>query len=842
DEVPLAACSTKPINLEECILCQKKKKSEYLSSGEIGRGVIVSLAKQTESNDTRAARVLQLTVQEQGIIKYHTSSCYRTFQRDMAKTDSTQPLEPGPSQQSSTPIDDTSERRSTRIKSSPSVTKNVCIICGADIKTVNQKKIHKTYRICEKPIAQKMLNAANLFKDRVYNETAAMCDVNDVFAADIRYHKHCCKEYFNKYHAKIEEILRNMEMEDSLIAEHGSLKARFLAFGLDFSRSAHSLTSIRDRLNKGSAEIVSNRAVKQLIIQLYGSGVPFDQALEQCYNRPAKVSGGIIGVTRKKEAVALWGIIKHKKDQYVELLEMKGDVGGELSLHHAFNPSTATKIVMMVQDIEEYLQKVCSPLQDQVALKNVLTGEIVTNVNVDKLLCCLTEGSAACAKFIDDRLRNRSISIHSTISRIKFRSPKTILKLTSKADIKDETIKALKFIEYGCHRGFTLEELLQHEITNSAFFLVDKDGYLRKSAKSQLGAELLKLCPLIDKKGPQTSPKTHAAIIDFMALVRKVPLKKLHPPVKTFHDFAIALTSMVTKAGNNCDEIHIVFDTYREDSIKNGERERRGKSKDMVVLDVILPNQNVPVVLENFWSSSISKTAFQAFYVQWLTTNYQGTKPLYLGVKRSILPLHDICISLGDELTKCLPALHALTGCDTTSKISTKLAALNAVREPENSCLILNFDCPQLTESAIQMAETFLVKCLKPSTDLETFDDLRIAAFDSNALNMDFERTTCTSTNARKHILRGYYQQQLWVQAPFRDATLIMNAESYGFVRRGSLLVPEIVISKPEGLPDPCSCGKCARKNGCPCRVAGIRCCKYCKCKGGDCCKNPITE
>ena len=45
-----------------------------------------------------------------------------------------------------------------------------------------------------------------------------------------------------------------------------------------------------------------------------GNGVPFDQALEQCYNRPAKVSGGIIGVTRKKDAVALRGIIKHKKN------------------------------------------------------------------------------------------------------------------------------------------------------------------------------------------------------------------------------------------------------------------------------------------------------------------------------------------------------------------------------------------------------------------------------------------------------------------------------------------------------------------------------------------------
>ena len=76
--------------------------------------------------------------------------------------------------------------------------------------------------------------------------------------------------------------------------------------------------------------------------------------------------------------------------------------------------------------------------------------------------------------------------------------PKTALNFDSKAHLKSETIKALMFIEYGCHRGFTVEELL-YEVTNSAFFLVDNDGYLRKSVKSQLGTELLKLCPLIDK-------------------------------------------------------------------------------------------------------------------------------------------------------------------------------------------------------------------------------------------------------------------------------------------------------------------------------------------------------
>ena len=66
----------------------------------------------------------------------------------------------------------------------------------------------------------------------------------------------------------------------------------------------------------------------------------------------------------------------------------------------------------MVRDIEEYLLKVCNPLQDQAVMKNILTGEIVTNVKVDKLICCMKEGLEACAKFINDRLRKKLLSIH----------------------------------------------------------------------------------------------------------------------------------------------------------------------------------------------------------------------------------------------------------------------------------------------------------------------------------------------------------------------------------------------------------------------------------------------
>ena len=69
-------------------------------------------------------------------------------------------------------------------------------------------------------------------------------------------------------------------------------------------------------------------------------------------------------------------------------------------------------------------------------------------------------------------------------------------------------------------------------------------------------------------------------------------------------------------------------------------------------------------------------------------------------MRRVILPLHDICSALGNDLTKCLPAVHALTGCDTTSKIATKSAALNTVQKSENSSLVLDFNSPQLIENS----------------------------------------------------------------------------------------------------------------------------------------------
>ncbi|CAB3981220.1 Hypothetical predicted protein [Paramuricea clavata] len=53
---------------------------------------------------------------------------------------------------------------------------------------------------------------------QIIETTAAMHKPEDVFVADLYYHAHCCKDYFNKYNADIEEIFENLEEEDAITA------------------------------------------------------------------------------------------------------------------------------------------------------------------------------------------------------------------------------------------------------------------------------------------------------------------------------------------------------------------------------------------------------------------------------------------------------------------------------------------------------------------------------------------------------------------------------------------------------------------------------------------------
>ena len=82
-----------------------------------------------------------------------------------------------------------------------------------------------------------------------------------------------------------------------------------------------------------------------------------DQALEKQYNKPAKSSFGIIGYTRRKEAVCKWNLIKHKKSQYTSLLENMCDltIDDEYAIHHEFSASRTKEDLSSVNKIVDYI-------------------------------------------------------------------------------------------------------------------------------------------------------------------------------------------------------------------------------------------------------------------------------------------------------------------------------------------------------------------------------------------------------------------------------------------------------------------------------------------------------
>ena len=117
-------------------------------------------------------------------------------------------------------------------------------------------------------------------------------------------------------------------------------------------------------------------------------------------------------------------------------------------------------------------------------------------------------------------------------------------------------------------RKFTMSSVLSHPLGPLPWALASPDGSLRKTNKSSLAKELQKDVPAIE-----AIPQPSACIIDGMAMVQR--LKGDH---KTFAEIADALMAiyMTLQRGATSKRIDVVFDVYRETSIKNTEREKRG--------------------------------------------------------------------------------------------------------------------------------------------------------------------------------------------------------------------------------------------------------------------------
>lgn len=259
------------------------------------------------------------------------------------------------------------------------------------------------------------------------------------------------------------------------------------------------------------------------------------------------------------------------------------------------------------------------------------------------------------------------------------------------------------------------------------------------------------------------------------------------------------------------------------------------------VLDSVKAGHQVCMVISNDTDVTVALLYHMPVFIQ------HGIEELWVragvGDTTRYLPLRKLFQRLGDSLCNVLPAVHSLTGCDITSKVGTKKAALKA--QPQK--LLKHFGrFPNPSEQIVKDAEMYLIKVLKPQSEAKNFSQLRSEMF-HHSKTSSLHNLPPTSKGISSHIKRSLYNAYTMMHCmdiPLdMENTMVLKPEDYGYEYDQGDLIPTTSwrILEPHWSVN-CNCTKCARST-CPCKMASVNCGKFCQCKRKPdvVCKNPFT-
>ena len=189
--------------------------------------------------------------------------------------------------------------------------------------------------------------------------------------------------------------------------------------------------------------------------------------------------------------------------------------------------------------------------------------------------------------------------------------PNFLTHLKSKEKIKTKSatfsIKQLsalhKSFEVAHNRSIPIAEILQYDLfpTNILF---DED-YTFKLDKASLVKKLEERLEPGDLRFSKAFNTSTAMVVDFMSIIQRQPLQNM----TVFEDI---IKSAWLSVQNSCEFNHLntVFDSYIEDSIKEGQRRSRVKCEPLEVINMSHASK-ILVQIDQFWASPENKIALQ---------------------------------------------------------------------------------------------------------------------------------------------------------------------------------------------------------------------------------------
>ena len=186
---------------------------------------------------------------------------------------------------------------------------------------------------------------------------------------------------------------------------------------------------------------------------------------------------------------------------------------------------------------------------------------------------------------------------------------------------------------------------------------------------------------------------------------------------------------------------------------------------------------------------------------------------------------------LDDDFAKCLPVLHAMSGCDTTSR-PFSIGKITTIKKKEKVFAKAKpFLSPTAAQEEIEEAVKKIICILYNEVDEQlNLDNIRKKRFERTAIkNMkgsDIKKLPPTNSAAKYHSFRVYYQVQVW----FGNENI--HATDWGWILREDRLLPKIMDNEPAPKSllkmIKCGCTMYCDNNQCTCKRNGLFCSEFC--------------
>ena len=603
-------------------------------------------------------------------------------------------------------------------------------------------------------------------------------------------------------------------------------------------------------------------------------GLSADLVIEQCLMRNLKTSTGLTrgrGMTEQQRNI--WTLsMPVCAEVHHSLQELSGTIRRTGEQNEDMAPSRVSRDWQDTNTIKKFLEE-RDPFECGQALYNIANGvHAQASVNVEK------------AKTIGETIIEKMIGVK--VSDYSFKRKDQAVTLASKAAVKvdGESIQVdpmLLFQRLTLAAKSDLENALKYELCTFLPALFETPELLNEAQKSTL-ADALWACT---NQNESLVPESVRHVVDGGALLYRIPWAR----GSSFSSIIKTYTDYVSKRYG---EAFIVFDGYEGISTKDMTHRRRSKGKkgltvsftlDMclsVSKDIFL---NDPTNKQNFiclLGIKLREQNCQVFHsrsdadlliVQKTVESAESVDTVLVGDDTDLLVLliyhvnldnHDIFFipepkknskcrtwnikqvkaDLGSFTCKHILFLHALLGCDTTSRLYGIGKGPVLKKFKGNSCLqqAANiFDSTLSTSANIESAgEQALVAIYNGKRD-DSLDALRHKKYcekvATSSTHVEPKSLPPTSAAAKYHSYRVFYQICQWKKS---DSDLL--PELWGWTETETGLYPTLTDLPP--APEDmlkiikCTCtGDCTSAR-CSCKKNGMKCSPACNhCRGSAC-------